>query len=406
MFVESKRGSYLVIILILMMLSNNLFSEVYFVSTEGSDSNSGTQASPWKNLSFAVGKVSPGDTILMRGGVYYTNEIWIRGDRSMGGSNGRYLTIMNFPGETPSIGGKRRFIVSAPFVRIEGLSFRLPYRLSGGGMAFQVVNNTFAGPQPSYGAIEFFSDSGLIEDNRIKITRGGDTKDHGIYVHAGHKNIIRNNLIDGTSGYGIHVYDAVSSGGERAAIGFEDLLIENNLVMNSRYRSGIIISPGNKIEAKRIYVHRNIIVNNSANGIRLCFQSHDIEIYNNTIYGNGHSFPHPDDASAISIRDGMVRNVKIKNNIIETARKGAYHILNRERSPDIIIERNLYWHLDLPELFYANDKDPLYGDPLFIDAEGNDFHLQKSSPAVDAGINLGFLFMGASPDLGAFELIP
>ncbi|MCL5102725.1 MAG: carboxypeptidase regulatory-like domain-containing protein, partial [Armatimonadetes bacterium] len=46
------------------------------------------------------------------------------------------------------------------------------------------------------------------------------------------------------------------------------------------------------------------------------------------------------------------------------------------------------------------------GNPLFIDIVNHDYHLDASSPAIDAGADLGFPFYGAAPDLGAFELAP
>ncbi len=50
-------------------------------------------------------------------------------------------------------------------------------------------------------------------------------------------------------------------------------------------------------------------------------------------------------------------------------------------------------------------------DPLFVNLPGQDFHLQPLSPAINAGVNLGYTLdfedrpvpVGAAPDLGAFE---
>ena len=43
---------------------------VYYVSPSGSDSSSGTSASPWGTFSFAIPKLSPGDTLLLKNGTY------------------------------------------------------------------------------------------------------------------------------------------------------------------------------------------------------------------------------------------------------------------------------------------------------------------------------------------------
>jgi len=42
-------------------------------------------------------------------------------------------------------------------------------------------------------------------------------------------------------------------------------------------------------------------------------------------------------------------------------------------------------------------------DPLFLDLENGDFHLQENSPAIDAGIDVGLLYSGDAPDIGAYE---
>lgn len=405
MFGFSIKSLLLLIILALFLIPYyNILSESYYVATYGSDSNPGTLQLPWQKLSYAITQTGAGDTIIMRGGIHVTNEVWIRGDHGQGGSNGQYLTIKNYPGEIASVGGIRRIIVDgANYVRIEGLSFRLPYRISGGGIGFQVLNNRFFGMQPSFGAIEFFADSGLIEGNIIEITGGGDTQDHGIYLHAGHNNIIRNNTITGPSGYGIHVYDAVSSGGGHASIGYDSILIENNVILNSRERAGIIVAHSNELEAKNFQIQKNIIAINATNGITLRSFSHNILIFNNTIYGNGWSASSPDGSSAISIQDVEVHDITIKNNIIEMSNSAGYHIQNREGSSGLIVERNLYWGTGSPKLFDVIDPSPLYGNPLFVDPSNNNFHLQANSPAIDAGIYVGLPYCGSAPDLGAYE---
>ena len=62
----------------------------YFVSNAGSDSNPGTQASPWLTVGDAISAVPSGSTIVLRGGTY-------RG----GGLNvsGKQLTLQGYPHE-------------------------------------------------------------------------------------------------------------------------------------------------------------------------------------------------------------------------------------------------------------------------------------------------------------------
>ena len=42
-------------------------------------------------------------------------------------------------------------------------------------------------------------------------------------------------------------------------------------------------------------------------------------------------------------------------------------------------------------------------NPLFIDAENGNFHLQPESPCIDAGTDVGLPYSGEAPDMGAYE---
>jgi hypothetical protein len=41
-------------------------------------------------------------------------------------------------------------------------------------------------------------------------------------------------------------------------------------------------------------------------------------------------------------------------------------------------------------------------DPLFVDPKNGDFRLQADSPCLGEGADVGMLFKGKAPDLGAF----
>jgi hypothetical protein len=71
------------------------------VSPNGSDSNSGTLNSPWQTLEHALGMLSPGDVLNLRGGTYYEHEI----DIDLQGSASAPITIQSYPGERAVIDG-------------------------------------------------------------------------------------------------------------------------------------------------------------------------------------------------------------------------------------------------------------------------------------------------------------
>ncbi|OGO15217.1 MAG: hypothetical protein A2Z14_08330 [Chloroflexi bacterium RBG_16_48_8] len=68
----------------------------------------------------------------------------------------------------------------------------------------------------------------------------------------------------------------------------------------------------------------------------------------------------------------------------------------------LVISHNLY-HNPASIGAGVNDDHPVYGDPLFVDPAGGDFHLKANSPAMDAGVDVGLPYNGAAPDIGAYE---
>ncbi|CAO4153371.1 right-handed parallel beta-helix repeat-containing protein [Methylorubrum extorquens] len=79
-------------------------ASTFYVSPIGSDSQSGTLESPFASLEYAHAKAQPGDTILLRGGVYNPlSGIDLKSD----GTSGKPITIASFPGEHAVLDGSR-----------------------------------------------------------------------------------------------------------------------------------------------------------------------------------------------------------------------------------------------------------------------------------------------------------
>ncbi len=51
-------------------------------------------------------------------------------------------------------------------------------------------------------------------------------------------------------------------------------------------------------------------------------------------------------------------------------------------------------------------ENTLIADPFFADVTNKDFSLTYGSPAIDAGVDLGYEYLGSAPDFGAFEFDP
>ncbi|PIN88978.1 hypothetical protein COU60_04865, partial [Candidatus Pacearchaeota archaeon CG10_big_fil_rev_8_21_14_0_10_34_76] len=82
----------------------------YYVSTIGNDGNFGTISQPWKTLQHAADVVQPGDTVLVRGGVY--RDVGVEDNRGKitvrfksSGLPGQPITFKAYPGEKPVLDG-------------------------------------------------------------------------------------------------------------------------------------------------------------------------------------------------------------------------------------------------------------------------------------------------------------
>lgn len=395
----NKPCLHLLLFLLLFGLQNQSYAgQTYYVSTAGSNSNSGSLNAPWRTLEYAVTVARASDTIIMRGGTYFMNEVLIDRNKGRGGAPGQYLTIKNFSGEQPVLKySSRRLIIWADYVRVEGLHLEMPWRCDAFGEGIQIVNNTFTGPQPRYGAIETGGTDVLIEGNYIEYDdNGGNTQDHGIYVHAGERVTVRNNTVIGSKGYGIHVYDEFKSADPAVwaanPFNMKDYLIEGNYVASSQSRSGIIVAKGRGsayIFLENLTIQNNVLDGNTDFGIYLR-EGKNVNIFNNTFYRNG--------GEGVYINTNA-SDVTLKNNIFDAI--GVNHITNVSPDPNIVLSTNLYEAT--PRLWGVNELTPIIGNPGFLDPKNGNFNLAPTSPAIDKGQNVGLPYTGLAPDLGAYE---
>ncbi|MCK5774533.1 MAG: T9SS type A sorting domain-containing protein [Bacteroidales bacterium] len=63
-----------------------------------------------------------------------------------------------------------------------------------------------------------------------------------------------------------------------------------------------------------------------------------------------------------------------------------------------------YCHLNMPD--GATGSNNISGNPLFVNADNQDYRLQETSSCIDAGTDIGYEFIGDAPDMGCFEYDP
>ncbi|MEA2043298.1 MAG: T9SS type A sorting domain-containing protein [Bacteroidota bacterium] len=71
-------------------------------------------------------------------------------------------------------------------------------------------------------------------------------------------------------------------------------------------------------------------------------------------------------------------------------------------SPDGSTATINYCNVIMPE-YGSSGSNNINEDPLFVNAANGDFHLQETSPCIDAGTDIGLPFIGDAPDMGCFE---
>jgi hypothetical protein len=95
--------------LALMVVTLPASAATNYVSPTGNDSNPGTLASPWRTIQKAANTLAPGDTALVRGGIY-SEAVTVN---VSGSSINTRITFQNYPGEIPIVDGTGLIVPAA-----------------------------------------------------------------------------------------------------------------------------------------------------------------------------------------------------------------------------------------------------------------------------------------------------
>jgi parallel beta-helix repeat protein len=221
--------------------------------------------------------------------------------------------------------------------------------------------------------------TGSIIQNVSSYSNGG----HGIVVDQSDSNTIQGNTIYSNTYNGIYIPANTES----------NIIRRNNIYSNGD--TGVMVRDTGAGDVSAA-IYYNIIRGHTKDGIRV-YEGATASIYNNAIYGNTRSG---------IIAETAGTGVTIKNNILSTNTR--YGIETDGNATITVATYNLYFGniLGTAVNFILGATD-LTSDPLFVST--TNFHLQPTSPARRAGVNVGLTtdFAGRlvkdPPDIGAYQ---
>jgi hypothetical protein len=404
-------------------------SGTYYVASNGSDSNPGTEAHPFRTINHGVSVLEAGDTLYIRKGIYHEQ---VRITRS--GTASSPIRVAAYPTETPVIDGRNNIPsgwgyllqISGDHIIVEGLEVRNSASV-GVGLAGQygVVRDLYV--HHSYdGGILVTGPHNTIEDseaywNSTKREYGNGSGYWSWGMSAVNTNDVtfRGNHVHQNWGEGIGPFqcddivieDNVSYDNFSGNIYLNRIngaLVQRNLVYGipgsaietgaGRAIPGISLADEGTAELASITVVNNVVYNTSNAGIYFWHGASGSGLKNSLIANNTSIVPRD---YGLSVHSGSHSNTRIINNILSESYVTP--------SSGLHLEHNLWTEGAPGNGAGAGD---VTGDPQFVDAEARDFHLEVSSPAIDAGATLTNVDVdnegasrpqGNSWDIGAYE---
>lgn len=407
-------------LLIFLMFGCSLVSSAknyYIDARNGNDENKGTSSkSAWKSLEKVNSwNFSPGDTVFFLRNIEWKGGLIIR----CSGAEFNPVVYTSY--------GKGL----APVIKNPGVDREAAINIKSDWV---VVENLFICDSHDSGiTINKGASHNIVRNNEV--TRVG----LGIVVLGSHNLITNNYLHDllmvvnnpgGDDDYGaVGVALEFSSGNE----------VSRNKMINCKapsldygFDGGMVEFYGN---VDSCYVHHNWGENCEGSfevGGSKSSLSHNIIAFNICI-NNGEAVAggfHVGGKFGVTIKD-----FRIENNVFADTSHSDYAIgfwNGSPRASDFIYRNNILYIPNFTRvsnsadfthennLFYLGGKMNIginpgpgdkIGDPLFQNIPGKDFHLKAGSPAIDAGVNLGYtrdfdnfiVPKGSAPDIGAFE---
>ncbi len=373
------------------LASSALAANTYYVDPGGDDAHSGTMAAPWSTLQHAAETVAAGDTVIVNAGHYVGFDCRASGTAAAPITfHAQAGVIIDQPNPNTPDGVN---VEDASYVVVEGFEVDAMPRTGlrtavGDHITFR---NNKADANQTWGILTGFVDDLLIEGNETS----NSIEQHGIYVgNSGDRPVIRGNLVHGNAGAGIHMNGDLSQGGDGI---ISKALVEGNII----YSNGVLGGSGINCDGVQDSIFRNnLIYDEHASGISLYYGDGAASSDNNVVVNNTFILA-ADGRWALNIQNDS-KNTQVYDNIFLNLNPG--HGSMDVCSPGCLVgfvsDYNVVLdlltlddgdsHLTLADWQSQTGQDQhsivvADGSTVFVDQANNDYHLSKSSPAVDHG---------------------
>jgi len=411
-------------------LTFNYYEADYYVATWGDDANAGTFDAPWLTWQKAFSGRVAGDTVYIRGGVYYftddTQYAAVNIVAANDGTPGAYINIFAYPGEMPilDVSGHRNvtydqgngiYMTQAFYWHIKGLTVRHAEQYVAGevGFAFQIItsgniiienctshSNGGSGFNIGWAAagdtITFTNCDSYDNYDPLSATDGGNAD--GFVAHS-------------ESQTAVYLYNNCRAY-RCSDDGFDSFANEGKTTYNNcwAFNNGIADGDGNgfklggledtPLSVPQRMVYNCIAVGNIRAGIIQNGSDCWMNIYNNITYNNaawGIYFDSNVPAAVINVRN----NLSFGNGTYDCENDGHVGVVQDHNSwaglDDAVTTNADFIGLDTLDLY--KQRDITTGLLPAMDL----FKLSPASRLVESGVYVGLQYSGFKPDIGAFE---
>lgn len=386
----------------------------YYVDNSGPSCNDspthGSEAKPWCTISYALGRITRGDVLYVKSGVYREIGLYIASNRS--GTLGQPTRIQAYPGAVVTIQGSG---VNSGRVKITGCA--------------NLIFDGFIVTHFNQGIYLESSTNIVVQNCTVR-----DIGQEGIHVNGNSTHVTIQNCTVHDTGQWLYNGEGIYAG--TGSAGPVDNTGHVTIRSNTVFRLGKTGGGGEAIELKP-GTHNCVIEYNTVHGVRtgphigaieVCEASLGVQSWAsnpNHIVRNNRLY---DVETAIRAGTGCL----IYNNVIYNVAPGSYGIYVDNRARDNYARKIYHNTIDLPgpgairqgaggvdirnNLGPASTNNLLANPAFFVNGAGGDYHLVPGSAPIDAGVELSSVVpvdfngvrrpVGPSPDLGAHEFAP